>query len=283
MKHVLPLAAALALTTASASAQILFNPDFSSGTTPAGYTPVTSNGGTISYANGAMTSGDDSVNGLSAYITGVSPGPAGTSINTQLTFAFNYTANRGTGNQAEITLLNLDTPAANNAVLSFTESPFDFGANEIRFLVNSGIQYGGATSTGNGEIDLHPISAVSGLTLTLNITTTFSNVGDQFTITNTGTLYDDSDDLLLGNYDLTTTGAATYGGYDPANNPLTLQLGTTGVSTDAGFISPGANTTISDVLIQTVPEPSTYALMLGSGGLLLLAVRRRLGLPGVRA
>ena len=49
MKHVLPLAATLALTTAGASAQILFAPDFSSGTTPAGYTQVTANGGTITY------------------------------------------------------------------------------------------------------------------------------------------------------------------------------------------------------------------------------------------
>ena len=297
MKHVLPLAAALALTTASASAQTLFAPDFSSGS-PAGYTTTTANGGTISYANGVMTTGDDSVNSTEAYVSSTVNNPSTVaypnntnSFNSQFTFTPSYyipAASVSAQEQAQIYLFSLTTTNANNPILQVYLNFLGFGDNVAGVQINSGIGYGGGTQTGNGAVGVPPINSLSGETLTINITTTITLGGDAqsgytATISDVGTLIDDSaGDYLLGTYDLTTTGSR-YGSFDPIHDPLTLNVGTVGVGTNAGFIDSPASTAISDVLVQAVPEPSTYALMLSGCGLLLLAVRRRLGLPGCRA
>jgi hypothetical protein len=293
MKNLITLLAAVAFTTAAASADTLFDPTFNpsstpTSTAPAGYTSGTNDGGTATYSNGQMLASDVSAGDEQAYITSTVADPNTNVINIQFTLVPTYTYTGTSGGQVNIPILELNTPGGNNSLLTvtFVVSSYD---NRAYVDISTGIQYGGSTTGSYGQTGYpdnsssanSPIDALSGKTLTFNLTETITKTGAEvggatpYTVTNDGTLSEGS--TVLTTYDTTTTGSTVNDAWDPVNNPLTASLGiiTPGSSAPAGFFASPATVAFSDVLITT-PEPSTFALLLGGLGLLVLMVRRRM-------
>jgi hypothetical protein len=300
MKSLPSFLIALALTSTGAYAQTLFDPDFSSGSTPAGYTAVTTDSyttgsgtvsdpyvthpypdGTITYANDQMTVGDIGAVAGNAYITSTTASNINSSsITSVLTFTPNYTV--GTGNQANDIVFSLNTANANNPLLSVDFQPIDYGSPMLNITIGSGIHFGqdpDPTNPINDSTYSSPGTAsLNGVTLTLRITTTFANVDGTETLSNVGVLSDASNpDLYTFDRVITSSDDPAMTGYDPANSPLTLTLGDQNDGND-GILNTGSSITIdsADVFVTPTPEPSTYALLLGGLGALAFIARRRL-------
>ena len=307
MKNLITLGAALALSITAASADTLFDPDFTSGSTtpPAGYSnggyntgsgnpgdPVTFHPqtGTIVYGTGTMTDSDFSQSaglpyGTQAFITSTDPTPDSPSLNISFTFTPNYTYTGTSGTQINVPLLTLYTPGGNNNVLNVSMALSSFENNDM-FSIGSGIQFGSPTvgntvyrsNSAGSPYQSDGIQAFSGQTLTFNDVETFShtpfdmNGNAVFTITNDATLSAGS--TVLATFTTSTTEATVNGNYDPANNPLTLDVGQLSTDAGSGFLASGANIVFSNINISSAPEPSSYALLLGGLGLLVLMVRR---------
>jgi hypothetical protein len=268
----------------SARAQVLFDPDFTTGTTPSGYTSSTGTAGSLTYASGTMTASDFSVkptgaapSGGEAYISSqTSTGPLSNTIATSITFTPTYTITGTSGGQTDISVLSLISENSNNNLLNIALEATTF-EGRASIVMTSGIAFGGGSTTGTTTINsTSGIDGFSGLTLTVNdIMTSTESSGNVWSINNVGSLYNGT--TLLGNFNYTTTGAAG-SSFDPINNKLTL---TTGINPNLrvdyqGLIGSGANVQISNVTVEVVPEPSTYALLLGGVvSLFCLAYRRK--------
>ena len=285
-KLIIALTASVISVSLCSAETTIFDPSFAGPGTPTGYTTVTNNGGTVTYSNGTMVTGDDSVNQAQAYITSTSTAAEkDTILTTNLTFTSNYTANGGR-TYSEFPVLSLYTSSSNNPLLEVDLISSGYNTNSA-VQVNDGLGYGGGTTVGNGSFQLAGLNTLSGVPITLHLVTTYTNLGvdpsnpgnNLWELTNIGTVTADGSTQAI---DLTTTGSI-FNGYDPIDNPLTLQLGTTagffsgGTSNGGdGFLTPPASVDI-DSLSITAPEPSVCALMLGGVAVLgVLALRRKL-------
>jgi len=191
MKPILCLWAILALgiLTIPSQAQVIFNPDFSSGL-PSGYTLVNNNVSSppdsMAYSGSSVTAGDFSVVGPYDpnyygtgnggyehnvnYVTSTSAaGPASNSVNVSFSFTPSFTYTPNGGGQGNIEMFAVTTANANNTPLfSVTLSPFNYTGSDLINL-NAGIQYGqNVTQTGNTQFNAGAIGSTSGQTYTVN-------------------------------------------------------------------------------------------------------------------
>jgi hypothetical protein len=303
------------LTTTGASAQQLFDPNFSSGL-PAGYTTTTNTdpAGTFTTGSDGLTVADFSQPGPyvpatasaaayyqanNTYVTATGAAPESNSITSNFTFTPTYTLQGNGGGQGNITVFSLTTAATPTPLFSVTLQPFTYTHTD-NLIFSAGVQYNAnSADSGNGYFDSSQgaptLGSLSGVALTVDNVTTSTDLGpdsgasngfpvdygDRYEIEDKGTVSEGS--TILFSYDVTRTEDTT-NGYDPVTGALTLDLGiingsSDGTTTDTAtnYFAPGANIDFSSVDVEvTAPEPSTYALLLGGLGVLVLAVRRRL-------
>ena len=277
MKKLVTLFATILIGVSAASASTLFDPSFTSGAAPAGYTATGS--GDFTYVNGSATFGDISDSSEAAYLTSTVTDPNTNTVESKFTFTPTFTATTARG-QANINLFSLATNYGNNTLLTVYLQPFNFGTPEDNINISEGIGYGGSSS-GTNSYSSPGIESLSGVALTLDLTTTFADGGGNATDTTTGTLSDSSG--VLATFDVVSTGSDGGGGFNPGQDPLTVDFGYVNnlpspLQQDSGngdgILSSGT-VTFSSVDVTTAPEPTTFALLLGGLGALFLIARRR--------
>ena len=226
-----------------------------------------------------MTASDFGVAGAQAYITQTGSAPLSNTISTSITFTPNYSYIGTSGGVVDLTFLSLATAnsGVNENLVNFTLDLNSY-VNQATLLVSNAVQFDGGSTTGTNSILLSGGIDGANLTLTMNDTmTTINTSGNTYQIQNAVTILNGT--TTLGSFNFTTTGnAANAGSYDPINNPLTLLTGVTPIGRDdyPNFLNSGANVNITSVTVQAgaVPEPYTWAMMLGGLGLLTFLHRR---------
>ena len=310
MKKLAVITLAVVLTSIRLSAETtLFDPNFSNQT---GYTTVTANGGTTTTSGDTLTAGDVS-NTVQAYATATAQNNGGDVIQSQFTFTPTFTANPNfsdynttySGNYEGIQLFTI-YGGGNNALLNVQLNISTYN-NDDQLRVSSGLQYGSGTLTGPDPTMGNPagnnsqyyapgnINSLSGQTLTFTDTLTLDNSNENmttfagFVLTNHAVLTN-SQGQVLYTFDYTNTSgdhdSIVNSGYNPANSALTFSVGdvsdyappsyVSGTTTPNGnFLNSPATVTFSDVSV-TIPEPSTYAMLLSGLALLVAGIRRRI-------
>jgi hypothetical protein len=279
MKTLITLSISAFLTISGASADTLLSPDFSGTTVPPGYTATNTNGGSETYpGDGTMTSSDFSVPGAQAYISATDQTPNSIAYDLQGTFTPSYNSSKVGGDYVTVSLLSLYTPGGSDDLVDVSLA-FNSFVDTAQINISSGIEYTDSTTgTSSYTGPVGGLNALNGNTYTINDVVTFSvdTADGTAEVDNNGTLSTDGN--VVYTFDTVTTGTTVNGdSFEPATNPLSLNVGILNAGVDTGFFDSGASITYSNVSVSSVtPEPSTYALLLGGLGMLFLAVRRRL-------